>query len=371
MRFLPAIRARALVPATATAVVLQVPAIVVGVSLRAVAGEPFGHPHPGGFSESLPFPRRAGRPQLRAARRGNLEYAHRRYAAGEVDLAWWFVAEDRSALLASMAGLYGRLTGSLGSGEDAEAGAAALRNWLEQTPYRWVVVFDNAEPGTLDGILAEDGAGQLIITSRASDWRDVAITRMVGRLPPDEAVALLAQIAALPADDDARQVTEELGGLALAIEQAAAYVRQTRTGYRDYLDALRGDPGAVYDTDLARSESVTARVWRRSLDQVTGGQDDHPAAVVLGVLSYFAPDDIPRQLFNPQAVQTVPILDGLGTVKLTVTLGELAAYSLIIIDRDSISIHRVIQHITRLDADVHGRAIDYCAAAISLLDACV
>ena len=57
MRFLPAIRPPALVPATATEIVFQVPAIVVGVSLRAVAGEPFGHPHPGGFSASLPFPR--------------------------------------------------------------------------------------------------------------------------------------------------------------------------------------------------------------------------------------------------------------------------------------------------------------------------
>ena len=101
-----------------------------------------------------------------------LEYAHRRYDAGEVDLAWWFVAEDRSVLLASMARLYGRLTGTLGSGEDAEAGAVALRNWLEHSPYRWIVVFDNAEPGTLDGILPEDGTGQVIITSRASDWRD-------------------------------------------------------------------------------------------------------------------------------------------------------------------------------------------------------
>ena len=207
-----------------------------------------------------------------------LEYAHRRYDAGEVDLAWWFVAEDRSVLLASMARLYGRLTGTLGSGEDAEAGAVALRNWLERSPYRWVVVFDNAEPGILDGILPEDGTGQVIITSRASDWRDLGTTHMVGRLPPDQAVALLVKITGLPADDDARQLTEELGGLALAIEQAAAYMRQTHTGYRDYLDALRNDPRAVYDADLARSESVAARVWRRSLDHVTGGQDDHPAA---------------------------------------------------------------------------------------------
>jgi Trypsin-like peptidase domain len=300
-----------------------------------------------------------------------LEYAHRRYDAGEVDLAWWFVAEDRSVLLASMARLYGRLTGTLGGGEDAEAGAAALRNWLERSPYRWVVVFDNAEPGTLDGILPEEGTGQVIITSRASDWRDTGTTHMVGRLPPDQAVALLGKITALPADDAAWQLTEELGGLALAIEQAAAYMRQTHTGYRDYLDALRRDPRAVYDADLAQSESVAARVWRRSLDHVTGGQDDHPAAVILGVMSYLAPDDIPRQLFNPDAIQTVPLVDALGVTKLTVALGELGAYSLITIDTDSINVHRVIQQLTRLDADTRGLAVDYCGAAIGLLDACV
>jgi hypothetical protein len=300
-----------------------------------------------------------------------LEYAHRRRAAGEVDLAWWFVAEDRLALLASMARLYGRLTGTLGSGDDAEVSAVALRNWLGSSPYRWVVVFDNAEPGTLDDILPEEGAGQVIITSRASDWRGVSATHTVGRLPPDEAADLLAAISGRPADDDARLVTEELGGLALAIEQAAAYMRNTKTGYRDYLTALRGDPRVLYDSDLAREESVTARVWRRSLEHVTGGQHDHPAAVILGVISYLAPDDIPRQLFSTDAVQAVPMLNALGTVRLTMALGELAAYSLITIDDDSVGVHRVIQHLARLDADTRGQAVDYCSAAVSLLDACI
>jgi hypothetical protein len=299
-----------------------------------------------------------------------LEHAHRRYGAGEVDLAWWFVAEDRSVLLAAMARLYGRLTG-LGSGEDSEAGAVALRNWLERSPYRWVVIFDNAEPGVLDGILPEEGTGQVIITSRASDWRDIGATHLVGRLPSDQAVELLVKITALAADGDARQLAEELGGLALAIEQAAAYMRQTHTSYKEYLGALRDDPRAVYDADLAQSESVAARVWRRSLDHVTGGQNDHPAAVILSVMSYLAPDDIPRQLFNPDAIHVVPILDDLGVTRLTVALGELAAYSLITIDVDSINVHRVIQHMARLDADRRGVAVDHCSAAIGLLNASV
>ena len=88
-------------------------------------------------------------------------------------------------------------------------------------------------------------------------------------------------------------------------------------------------------------------------------------------MSYLAPDDIPRQLFNPDAIQAVPILDDLGVTKLTVALGELAAYSLITIDADSINVHRVIQQLTRLDADTRGLAVDYCGAAIGLLDACV
>ena len=50
-----------------------------------------------------------------------LEYAHRRYDAGDADLAWWFTAEDRPVLLAAMAGLYDRLTGTPGD-QDAEAG---------------------------------------------------------------------------------------------------------------------------------------------------------------------------------------------------------------------------------------------------------
>jgi len=269
-----------------------------------------------------------------------------------------------------MARHYALLTGTPGGGEDAEAGAVALRNWLERSPYRWILVFDNAEPRTLDGILPRDGTGQVIITSRASYWPDADATLTLGSLLPDEALILLTRIAGQPADDDALQITAETDGLALAIEQAGAYIRQTHDTYRAYLAALRSDPRVLLDADLASAESVAARVWRRSLRRVTSGQDDHPAAAVLGVLSYLAPDDIPRQLLAAEPVNSVPLLAGLGPVPITRALGDLAAYSLISLDAESISIHRVIQHLTRLDAEDHGTATSYCAAAIGLLDAC-
>jgi hypothetical protein len=296
-----------------------------------------------------------------------LEYAHRRYDGGDVDLAWWFTAEDRPVLLAAMAGVYDRLTGTPGD-QDAQAGALALRNWLEHAPYRWIVVFDNAEPGTLDGIVPAAGTGQVIITSRTSHWPGTT-AHTLGTLPVDEAAGLLERITGLPAGQDARELAAELGGLALALEQAAAYIRQTHGTYAGYLHDLQNDPNTLYDADLARAESVTARVWKRSLNHVTASTPDHPAAAVLGVLSYLAPDDIPRQLLAPDTITDAPVLGDLTSVQVSLALASLADYSLISLDTDAISVHRVIQHLTRLDAEARNMAIPYCSAAITLLNA--
>ena len=265
-----------------------------------------------------------------------------------------------------MAGLYDRLTGTPG-GQDAETGAVALRNWLQRAPYRWIVVFDNAEPGTLDGIVPASGTGQVIITSRTSDWPGTT-AHPVGALPPDEAAALLARITGLPASQDALALAAELGGLALAIDQAAAYIRQTRGSYTDYLHALRTDPRTAYDSNPAQAESVTARVWQRSLNHVTASAPGHPATAVLGVLSYLAPDEIPRQLLAPGTVRNAPVLGGLTPVQVSVALASLADYSLITLDTNAIAVHRVIQHLTRLDAEARDMAIPYCSTAISLLN---
>ena len=250
-----------------------------------------------------------------------------------------------------MARHYGLVTGQPSSGEDSLAGAIALRNWLEGTPYRWLVVFDNAEPGTLDGVVPRNGAGQVIITSRSSVRAYNATTQIIGPLPPAEAADLLAQVADLPADGDALLIASELDGLALAIEQAGAYIRQTRRTYRAYLGDLRCDPQAIYDADLAATESVVARVWRRSLDRVTKRREDHPARAVLGVMSYLARDEIPRDIFSEGVARNATTLSAYSSVRLAVTLSELASYSLIRVESDTIHVHRVIQHISRLEAE--------------------
>jgi len=82
------------------------------------------------------------------------------YGEHAAELVWWFIsAADHLALTATMAALYEQVTGAL-TGQDSAVGAKRLRSWLEECPYRWLVVFDNAdEAGVLDGLVPRAGSG--------------------------------------------------------------------------------------------------------------------------------------------------------------------------------------------------------------------
>jgi len=128
-----------------------------------------------------------------------LEYAHSLfYGEHAADLVWWFSAADRLSLTTARAALYEQVTGSP-TGQDSVVGAERLRNWLEECPYRWLMVFDNADgAGVLDGLVPLAGMGQVLITSRRSEWPRLAATvRSLGVLAPDDAVALLQTITGL------------------------------------------------------------------------------------------------------------------------------------------------------------------------------
>ena len=62
-----------------------------------------------------------------------------------------------ASLTAAMAALYARVTGA-STGQDSMVGAERLRSWLEESPHRWLVIFDNADDaGVLDGLVPGRG----------------------------------------------------------------------------------------------------------------------------------------------------------------------------------------------------------------------
>jgi len=156
-----------------------------------------------------------------------------------------------------------------------------VRRWLEDND-RWLLVLDNAPgPQTATGLLAplEHLAdvlprvvhGQVLITSRDRSWDPQATLIELDLLSSEEAVRFLLRRTGSDDQEAAAEVAELLGYLALALEQAGAYVRETRISLADYLDRLHQYPLRALARGRPRDRNpadTVATTWQVSLEQV-------------------------------------------------------------------------------------------------------
>ena len=276
--------------------------------------------------------------------------------AADYTLTWWVTAAtpaDIDAGLAALAiGLQPALTGVL----PLKALREGAVQWLTAHP-GWLVILDNvSDPADVAPLLARAPAGRFLITSRrASGWHGTGVAPVrLDVLAPAQAQALLAAIVAPDQSQEAdgtAELCEQLGFLPLAIEQAGAYLAQAGATPREYLGLLARYPAAMYRAapeggDAART---IARIWRVTLDRLAG---DPLAGQVLRILSWYAPDGIPKML-----------LDGLADPPAVLgAVGRLAAYSMLTAGAGTLAMHRLVQAVTRTpdpeDPHRSARAID-------------
>jgi hypothetical protein len=215
-----------------------------------------------------------------------VEYAYRQRA--DYDLVWWVRSEQPTSLLGDYASLAGQtpLAAGLKTAENAaqEAVAEAVRGWLERHR-RWLLVLDNVEePAAIIELLPRSGGGHVLLTTQAeAGWEQLADLLPVEVLAPADAAGFLlsrTKEEGPEAAAAARTLANSLGGLPLALEQAAAYVVAARTlnlaGYAQLfatraLELLgRGQPLGYQHT--------VATTWSLALQKL---QDTAPAAVGL------------------------------------------------------------------------------------------
>jgi tetratricopeptide (TPR) repeat protein len=277
--------------------------------------------------------------------RAALEYAWRH--AGEYT-ALLFVSAPRPAeLRANLAELVGVL------GMTAEAAAidqqlAAVLDWLDAHP-GWLLIVDNVDTDEaareLERLLARLRAGQVLITSRIANWSAAVEPLELDVLAPADAAAFLLERTPhrrQGADDAARAgaIAGELDGLALALEQAGAYIDKLRLSLAEYLqrwEAKRPEVLSWHDRRLMQYPASVAVTWETTFDQL-----GEPERRLLEILSWLAPEPIPRFLFEAKPlVEAIP--DPLDV------LAGLAGYSLARFDAsgEAILVHRLVQEITR------------------------
>jgi hypothetical protein len=265
------------------------------------------------------FRREPGRPQVIVVRQAIHGLGGIGKTRAAVEYAWRHV-EDYSALLfltaqspadlhAKLAALCGLLGLAQGVTEEAERMRAALR-WLGDPAHAgWLLIADNvdteAAAEAVEQVLANLSGGHLLITGRLNEWPGDIRTRRVDVLDPAAARDFLLERTAgkrrnSPDDNDqALTLAGDLGYLALALEQAAAFIRRHALGLADCRRRWqRADHKVLqwHDPRTMQYERPLAATWQTTVDGLT------PAAqALLQLLAWLAPEPLPRLLFDHAA----------------------------------------------------------------------
>jgi tetratricopeptide (TPR) repeat protein len=291
-----------------------------------------------------------------------IEYAYRH--ASEYDIIWWVAAEKPLTIPGQLAALARRL--GIAELDDQAQIIAGL--WYElRRRDRWLIIYDNAESlKDLTDYRPIGGGGKVIITSRSTLWGAAARIRL-DVLRRDEAITFLGIRTDVTDQRLLDTLAESLGDLPLALEQAAAYMDETSCTPTDYLALLRD-----HETELlglgepSTTEQTVATVWQVSLSRVRVSQPG--AEALIDLCAFLAPDVIPRSLLSahpeilPEALRDVVQ----GPLSFNAALGIIARYSLISLTSENITIHRLVQSVTRASLDRHGQEI-WSSAAVRLI----
>ncbi len=221
-------------------------------------------------------------------------------------------ADDPATLNASLAGLAGAEVLDLPekeAREDATKIEAAFR-WLDAHP-TWLMIIDNVDDDAAVDAAAKPmtrlTGGHVIVTARASNFPASIRKLELDVLDDDAAVEFLLQRTRgdRPATDDdaakARELAHELGGLALGLEQAGAYIARQRIGFKRYLQLWREKRDSVvnwFDKSLMSYDHDVglAATWAASVEKLAPERRR-----LLDRLAFLAPDPIPEALLDVAA----------------------------------------------------------------------
>jgi tetratricopeptide (TPR) repeat protein len=241
--------------------------------------------------------------------------------------------------------------------EDAAKIAAAL-GWLAAHP-GWLMIVDNVDDpaavAAVDKLLARLSGGKVVVTGRAGNFPASLRKLELGVL--DEAASVEFLLERTDADrthtpDDAKlaqALAGELGGLALGLEQAGAYIATERIGFARYLSLWRDKRATVldwFDKTLMSYDHDTglAATWATSVDRLTPD-----ARRLLERLAFLAPEPIPDTLLDVAAPGDPEGFDARAA------LASLFAYSLVSrakveagkAAQDGFVVHRLMQDFAR------------------------
>lgn len=287
-------------------------------------------------------------------------YAHRR----DYEAVLWARANSQETLFADLSDLAERLELPEHEAKEQRVTVDAVKRWLDQH-LSWLLILDDVQDFEMIGDLAAkaDAKGRhVIITTRLQAPEGTARPSLSSMDKEQGALLLLRRANRLPANGSlagaerkdvelAEQISEELGGLPLALNQAGAYIEHTGCGLEHYLmllgkpstDLLDGRGGLGLDRPSLAETVLT------SFGRLT--KQNRAAAELLQAVAFLATDAIPEEIFTEGAAQFGPLLQATAADpdKWNEAVGAAVNFSLL--ERSPaqkfLAVHRLVQAVMK------------------------
>src|SRR5579863_1445322 len=291
-----------------------------------------------------------------------VEYAYRHRDNYKAIL--WASADSRETLVSDFVKIATLLKFPKKNTENQTHAVNAVKYWLEHND-GWLLIFDNADdPTIVKDFIPSTNRGHILLTTRMQTMGRMAQPIGIEEMEPEDgALFLLRRVNIIErnapidsaSDEDrleAQKISEILGGLPLALDQAGAYIEETGCSLSDYLERYekrnshllkrRGeDP-----SDHPEPVSVT---WSLSFERVE--QANRAAADLLRYCAFLHPDAIPEEVISEGAPELGQLLQTVAAdpFELDEAIGILRKFSLVRRDprTRTLTIHRLVQDVLK------------------------
>ena len=276
-------------------------------------------------------------------------------------------------------------------------------SWLGSLRHKWLLLVDNMDQKKLSsytrkmflGQWKNKTVGEILVTSRRSpqtlckdlDLRPENCLEL-DAFSVDESFEFLKKRTGLASafqnqEEGVKELAQELGGLPLALEQAAAYISELKCSAQSYLEQYREQKSILLNRKSAKpcsevySEARLAvqTTWRLNFSYIENDETDEglgkAASFFMKIATYLSPDEIPIEILNVGA----PEIDHKYLKdRLKMPIGAEQIVDLLLRfslfkrkSDDSLSIHRLVQETLKERYSNEGETEKaFCSAIIML-----
>ena len=291
-----------------------------------------------------------------------VEYAYR--YRDHYQAIFWINASTRDTMSADFVVIASSLGLPEQHEQDQDIVVRTVKRWLTNHN-GWLLILDNVDSlAMIVDSLPMHITGDVLLTTRLQALGTVAQSIEVERMGEDEGMTFLLRrikviAPGIPLDQapekSKRQAAEiffALDGLPLALDQAGAYIEETRCGLSQYVNLYSSRRKELLlrrgRSPLDHPNSVTA-TWSLSFQQVK--QESLAAAELLYLLAFLDPEVIPEEIITLGAAELGPVLSTVASdpLELDTIIELLLRYSLIRRTPEAklLSIHRLVQAVLK------------------------